>query len=116
MIRGTFSTRAYSWLAVLAGAAILASCTSASGAASPSRSVTPAPTPCTPGGTPPPARMGAAMTYDAATRTVVLFGGVSGDGKPVNDTLAWGGRHWGQLKPGRSPPGPSLRALALDAS
>ncbi|TME20784.1 MAG: hypothetical protein E6I68_12320 [Chloroflexi bacterium] len=116
MIRGTFSARAYSWLAVLAGAAMLPSCTSASGAASPSRSVTPAPTPCTPGGTPPPARMGAAMTYDAATRTVVLFGGISGDGTPLSDTWAWDGCHWSQLKPAVSPPGRSFGALAFDAS
>src|SRR5437762_13319463 len=78
MIRGTFSARAYSWLAVLAGAAMLPSCTSASGAASPSRSVPPAPRPCTPDGTPPPARLRAALTYDAATRPLAHLGRLGG--------------------------------------
>ena len=56
------------------------------------------------------------MTYDATTKTVVLFGGISGDGTPLNDTWAWDGCHWSQLKPAVSPPGRSFGALAFDAS
>jgi hypothetical protein len=118
MIPARFSARAYSWLAVSVGAVLLASCTSANGAipASPSHSATPAPTHCTPGGSP-PARMGAAMTYDAATKTVVLFGGTRGDGSaPFDDTWTWDGCHWTQAKPATSPPGRSFGAMAFDAN
>ena len=40
----------------------------------------------------PPARADAAIAYDAATRTVVLFGGVglAGDSVPSGDTWTWG--------------------------
>ena len=118
MIPGRIPARAV--VPVLIGAVILPSCTSAKGASSgtPSGRAATAratPSPCVPGGSP-PARMGAAMTYDAATRTVVLFGGISGDGTPLNDTWAWDGCHWSQLKPAVSPPGRSFGALAFDAS
>src|SRR6184192_1281403 len=56
------------------------------GTSSPGRSATPAASACTPGPRP-PARMGAAMAYDAATKTIVLFGGIRGDGSPpLGDT------------------------------
>src|SRR2546421_6397690 len=104
--------------AFLLGAAILASCTSASGAtsASSNRSANPSSTHCTPGGSP-PARMGAAMTYDATTKTVVLFGGTRGDGgSPLDDTWTWDGCRWTQAKPATSPPGRSFGNLASDPS
>src|SRR2546430_6822932 len=114
MIPGRIPARAV--VPVLIGAVILPSCTSASGAASPSRSATPASTHCTPGSGP-PARMGAAMTYDAATKAVVLFGGTRGDGSPpLDDTWTWDGCRWTQAKPATSPPGRSFGNLASDPS
>ncbi|TMD24791.1 MAG: hypothetical protein E6I99_01345 [Chloroflexi bacterium] len=119
MVPTAFSTRSPSWIAVLIGAVMLASCTSANrptSAASSSRSATPMPTPCTPAASP-PARMGAAMTYDAGRKTVVLFGGTRGDGgSPLDDTWTWDGCHWTQAKPAASPPGRSFGNLAFDAS
>jgi hypothetical protein len=34
------------------------------------------------------------MAYDAATRTVVLFGGLGAEDKPLNDTWTWDGSTW----------------------
>src|SRR5439155_21996111 len=119
MIPGRIPARAI--VPVLIGAVILPSCTSAKGASSgtPSGRAATAratPSPCTPGGSP-PARMGAAMTYDAATKTVVLFGGTRGDGgSPLDDTWTWDGCRWTQAKPATSPPGRSFGNLASDPS
>ncbi|TMF95551.1 MAG: hypothetical protein E6I10_09615 [Chloroflexi bacterium] len=57
------------------------------------------------------------MAYDAATKTVVLFGGIRGDGSPpLGDTWTWDGCRWMQASPSTSPPGRSFGALAFDAS
>jgi hypothetical protein len=55
------------------------------------------------------------MGYDAATKTVVLFGGIRGDGSPpLGDTWTWDGCRWSQASPSTSPPGRSFGALAFD--
>lgn len=56
----------------------------------------------------PELRAGAAMAYDAATKTVVLFGG-SRTGFS-NATWTWGGRSWTKRHPTTSPP-PSQGAV-----
>jgi hypothetical protein len=40
--------------------------------------------------TSPPARGAAAMTYDAATGDIVLFGGLARRGTALHDTWTWG--------------------------
>ena len=59
----------------------------------------------------PPARTGAAMAYDAATESVVMFGGQA-DGGALADTWTWDGSNWTQQHPATSP---SARAGALMA-
>ena len=53
----------------------------------------------------PSARSGAAMVYDPATSTIVLFGGTSASGD-LNDTWIWNGATltWTQASPSTSPP------------
>src|ERR1700719_986653 len=46
----------------------------------------------------PPARSGASMAYDAATGTVVLFGG-GGANSSLSDTWTWDGATWTQQHP-----------------
>jgi hypothetical protein len=59
--------------------------------------------------------MGAAMTYDAATKTVILFSGIRGDGtSPLTDTWTWDGCRWTKQTPTTSPPGRSFGGLAFD--
>ena len=85
-----------------------------SGSASAATVSTPTPCPSTTA-TVPPARMAAAMTYDAATRTVVLFSGIRGDGSPpLDDTWTWDGCNWMQQNPATSPPGRSFGHVAFD--
>ena len=99
----------------------VAACGAGPAATSSSSVSTPAPvaataTPC-PATTsvPPPARMGAAMTYDAATKTVILFSGIRGDSSPpLTDTWTWDGCRWTQQTPPASPPGRSFGSLAFD--
>ena len=45
--------------------------------------------------TAPPARIGAAMAYDAARVVAVLFGGIAATG-PLGDTWEWDGTNWTQ--------------------
>ena len=55
----------------------------------------------------PPARTGASMAYDAATRTVLLFGGEGklsrgpdgGSDGELSDTWSWSGTTWTKLSP-----------------
>jgi hypothetical protein len=51
----------------------------------------------------PPARSGAAMAYDAANASVVLFGGQSRT-RSLDDTWTWDGKGWTQAHPATSPP------------
>src|SRR5580704_2567057 len=51
----------------------------------------------------PPARSGAAMAYDAANGSVVLFGGQRGT-RSLDDTWTWDGSAWSQAHPATSPP------------
>lgn len=62
----------------------------------------------------PPARARPGMAYDAATKTVVLFGGSANI--PLGDTWAWNGltRTWTQLFPATSP-SPRQAQVAYDS-
>src|SRR5581483_5946425 len=64
--------------------------------------------------TSPPARMWTQMAYDAATQTVILFGGESLTTPAMSDTWSWNGTTWTQLSPTTSPPGRGEAALAYD--
>jgi hypothetical protein len=70
--------------------------------------------------TSPVARTGAAMAYDALTKTVVLFGGSNGAGDCCNiyygDTWTWNGTTWTQQFPATSPSPRNVPAMAYDAS
>ena len=65
----------------------------------------------------PSARFGAAMSYAPGSPSLLLFGGFDNNGNPLNDTWAWNGYAWTQLKPLHSPPArgehpwPSFMAL-----
>jgi hypothetical protein len=61
--------------------------------------------------TSPPGRFGAAMAYDAATSTAVLFGG-----KGTADTWTWDGTTWTQQAPAASPPARYQAAMAYDSA
>lgn len=62
----------------------------------------------------PPARSGGAMTYDAARRNVVLFGGVPMVGSVFADTWTWDGSTWHQANPAVSPPARTAAMMAYD--
>ncbi len=61
----------------------------------------------------PSPREGAAMAYDPATRTVVLFGGDDGE-DALGDTWSWGGSGWARLDPAVSPPPRTGALMAYD--
>ena len=63
----------------------------------------------------PPGRVGANLTYDAAARTVLLFGGSNGP-QSLNDTWTWDGSVWHQEKPGTRPPARQGASIAYDES
>jgi hypothetical protein len=65
----------------------------------------------------PPARSSAAMAYDAATGTAVLFGG-EGRGGPglLSDSWTWNGATWTQQAPAVHPPALREAAMAYDAA
>jgi hypothetical protein len=65
--------------------------------------------------TSPPARSGASMAYDAATGTVVLFGG-GGANSSLSDTWTWNGSTWTQQHPAAHPGGLIQAAMAYDAA
>ena len=65
--------------------------------------------------TSPPRQLAAAMTYDAATREVVLFGGIRGN-RELDGTWTWNGSTWTRRHPATSPPGRSGAAMAYDAA
>jgi len=65
----------------------------------------------------PAARFGAAVAYDAATGSVVLFGGAVGfGGRWGNDTWTWNGTTWTQQHPATSPPARAFASMAYDAA
>ena len=68
--------------------------------------------------TSPSSRQGPGMAYDAATGTVVLFGGVNTNGTNLNDTWTWDGVTWTQQFPPVSPPGRQFdtQGMAYDAA
>jgi hypothetical protein len=53
------------------------------------------------------------MAYDAATRTVVLFGGQGPHGV-LGDTWTWDGTTWTQQRLAAHPPARSYAAMAYD--
>jgi len=66
----------------------------------------------------PSARSSAAMTYDGASQTVVLFGGheeFADRGEEMNDTWAWNGTVWKKRNPAVSPPPREGATMAYDA-
>jgi hypothetical protein len=57
------------------------------------------------------------MAYDAATGTVVMFGGVGTSNEPAYaDTWTWNGTTWTQQHPAASPPGGFGVVMAYDAA
>jgi hypothetical protein len=67
--------------------------------------------------TSPPARSDASMAYDAATGTVVLFGGCCTKLRgPLDDTWTWNGTTWIQQHPATSPLARYREALADDGA
>jgi hypothetical protein len=66
----------------------------------------------------PAARQGPGMAYDAATDTVVLFGGTAADGTDLGDTWIWNGETWTQVLPSVAPSGRRLdtQGMAYDAA
>ena len=61
----------------------------------------------------PPARTAAAMAFDAANGTVVLFGG-NGRSRSLGDTWIWDGSVWTQAHPSTSPPALSGAQMTFD--
>jgi hypothetical protein len=53
------------------------------------------------------------MTYDAATSTAVLFGGVNGHGE-LAGTWTWDGSTWTKQHPATSPAARSAESMAYD--
>jgi len=67
----------------------------------------------------PPARTGANMTYDVATHRVLLFGGVACVDRTsvfLDDTWAWDGATWVQLRPAVAPSPRVGASMTSDAS
>jgi hypothetical protein len=56
------------------------------------------------------------MAYDAATGTMVLFGGVGPKGSTLGGTWTWDGTTWTQQHPATSPPALNSAAMAYDAA
>jgi hypothetical protein len=66
---------------------------------------------------PPAPRVGAAVAYDQARGTMVLFGGSTGGGNEsvtVNETWTWDGSYWTQQHPRTSPPRSRDGVMAYD--
>jgi hypothetical protein len=64
----------------------------------------------------PTARFDTSMAYDAATSTVVLFGGRDSSNAIVGDTWTWDGTTWTKQHPATSPPARIDGAMAYDAA
>jgi hypothetical protein len=61
----------------------------------------------------PPARSNAAMAFDAADGTVVMFGGQARS-RSLDDTWVWNGSSWAQAHPATSPPALSGAQMTYD--
>jgi hypothetical protein len=61
-----------------------------------------------------PARIESAMAYDANTRQVILFGGLTAHDGSLNDTWAWNGHDWQQLHPSHAPAARTGAVMAYD--
>ena len=59
-------------------------------------------------------RQSPAMTYDAATGQILLFGGIDGSGNYLNDTWTWNGLTWTQLSPANSPGAREMASMVYD--
>ena len=68
--------------------------------------------------TSPPARKAAAMAYDAASSTIIMFGGSGGASGTVllNDTWSWNGTTWTKLTSTHTPPNRSFHGMATWSS
>jgi hypothetical protein len=67
-------------------------------------------------GTPPPARAGSAILYDALDGYLLLYGGTTTSGTPLSDTWSFVGGSWTQLSPAHSPGADYLASAAFDAT
>ncbi|RMG13246.1 MAG: hypothetical protein D6731_12585 [Planctomycetota bacterium] len=65
--------------------------------------------------TSPPPLAAARLAADPERRTVVLFGGLAGDGSVSDRTFEWDGVRWQARRPAKSPRGRAAAALAYDA-
>jgi hypothetical protein len=54
----------------------------------------------------PPARRGAAMTYDSVEGLVLMFGGFDAGGQPLGDLWQWNGDQWNPRGPAQPVPSP----------
>src|SRR5215472_4159431 len=64
----------------------------------------------------PSARIAQAMAYDAATGTVVLFGGHNSRRGALGDTWTWDGTTWTKQHPAVHPSARYYPAMAYDAA
>lgn len=64
----------------------------------------------------PTPRAGAAMTYDANRKRLVMFGGVTSTGKMLGDLWEWDGAQWFDRTLVDAPPARALSALVYDLS
>jgi hypothetical protein len=65
----------------------------------------------------PPARQNASMAYDAATGTIVLFGGWrDAGGHYFGDTWTWDGSTWTKQAPATHPSARYFASMAYDAA
>jgi len=62
----------------------------------------------------PPGRTMNQLVFDGANRTIVLFGGVTTDLTPLNDTWTFNGSNWTEQSPATSPAPRNGPALAYD--
>lgn len=77
----------------------------------------PAPHPQPPPPPSPPPRDGGTMAYDAATRSLLLYGGLTFSGSAqtaLGDTWSWDGSRWTELHPRTSPPPLTAALMAYD--
>jgi hypothetical protein len=63
-----------------------------------------------------PSPRGTTLTYDSATKQVVVFGGEDGGASFLNDTWTWDGITWTQQFPASSPSVRTNLAMAYDAN